>query len=426
MKNSAKTKNDLAWEKLCQEYNILESAREYGVVEVTADQMRFYREPRLMAKCDHSVNIPKILAEQGLSILPASRGSYKVGYFDAYHVMEDDHNPISHMSLPSYIHSLDQDVHSESFALNMAYAAGIFADFCEDDTLVPTVSGRMSSGIFDFDIRMRDSLHRTITVQNSQIEIDAGYEGENILALVEAKMSLSSDFLVRQLYYPYRTWVQKIPDKRIVPIFMSYSNDIFYLKEYEFLEPSNYSSISLVKQRRYCLADSFFTEYDLKKLLDCTPIIPEDPSIPFPQADSFLRVINFCELLRQHPLSHEEITEEYAFDRRQTDYYANAATYLGLVEKKSVYHLTREGRQLLDLDYRDRQLGFAQRILHHSAFRRSLEVYLRCGEIPSRKEIMPYIFESNATGVRSESTCLRRAGTVRSWLKWIVDLLEYS
>ena len=45
-----------------------------------------------------------------------------------------------------------------------------------------------------------------IEVHNSQIEIDAGYEGLQKLALIEAKRDLSIDFLVRQLYYPFRTW----------------------------------------------------------------------------------------------------------------------------------------------------------------------------------------------------------------------------
>ena len=41
---------------------------------ISADQIREYREPRLMAKFDHRVNLPQIFAENGLAILPVSRG----------------------------------------------------------------------------------------------------------------------------------------------------------------------------------------------------------------------------------------------------------------------------------------------------------------------------------------------------------------
>ena len=48
----------------------------------------------------------------------------------------------------------------------------------EDDALVSTVSGRMSSGGFGFNIET-DTGTKYVTVSNSQIEIDAAYEGIN-------------------------------------------------------------------------------------------------------------------------------------------------------------------------------------------------------------------------------------------------------
>lgn len=73
-------------------------------------------------------------------------------------------------------------------------------DFLEDDYILPTVNGRMSSGQFDFDINTKHGL-RTVNVSNSQIEIDAAYEGASYLSLFEAKHDLADDFIVRQLYY---------------------------------------------------------------------------------------------------------------------------------------------------------------------------------------------------------------------------------
>ena len=65
-----------------------------------------------------------------------------------------------------------------------------------------------------------------VTVENSRMEIDGGYEGVNSLALVEAKNVVAEDFLVRQLYYPYRLWKSKIT-KKVRPIYVVYSNGIF-------------------------------------------------------------------------------------------------------------------------------------------------------------------------------------------------------
>ena len=47
---------------------------------------------------------------------------------------------------------LPQYIVSEAIALNCANACGILEDFLEDENLVSTVSGRMSSGEFRFNI----------------------------------------------------------------------------------------------------------------------------------------------------------------------------------------------------------------------------------------------------------------------------------
>lgn len=66
-----------------------------------------------------------------------------------------------------------------------------------------------------------------INVENSQIEIDAAFEGIRSLAFMEAKRDLSDNFLIRQLYYPFRTWQRKMGDKPVRPVFLIYSNSIF-------------------------------------------------------------------------------------------------------------------------------------------------------------------------------------------------------
>ena len=99
--------------------------------------------------------------------------------------------------------------------------------------------------MFDFNIgNLKNQSLSTVTVNNSQIEIDAAYEGIHSLALFEAKRDLSEDFLVRQLYYPYRVWKSRMT-KPVRPLFLVYSNGIYRIYEYEFKDPNNYSSTAL-------------------------------------------------------------------------------------------------------------------------------------------------------------------------------------
>ncbi|MDR1766250.1 MAG: hypothetical protein LBR77_09250 [Lachnospiraceae bacterium] len=85
MGDSSKNRNDEAWEKLFEKYDIAERIAAHGRFEISASQIKEFREPRLMAKFDHTVNLPKIFSDNHLAILPITRGDYVVSHFDAYH-----------------------------------------------------------------------------------------------------------------------------------------------------------------------------------------------------------------------------------------------------------------------------------------------------------------------------------------------------
>jgi hypothetical protein len=66
----------------------------------------------------------------------------------------------------------------------------------------------MGSGEFSFKIRkVGEKETFDININGAQIELDAAYEGIESLALIEAKKYLSDDFLIRQLYYPFRLFL---------------------------------------------------------------------------------------------------------------------------------------------------------------------------------------------------------------------------
>ncbi len=429
MSSIAKSLNDVAWEQLFEKYNILNRIDVDGRFQISATQIKEFREPRLMAKFDHTINLPKIFSENKLSILPITRGDYVISHFDAYHKFESDTVPVTRVSLPTHIQSLDfNNIPSESIALNCAVAAGIVAEFLEDDDLLATVSGRMGSGSFSFNIENTAlGLPCNVSVKNSQIEIDAAFEGIRSLALFEAKRDLSEDFLVRQLYYPYRVWQSRIT-KPVRPFFLVYSNGIYRMYEYMFQELNNYSSLVLVKQKSYSVEDTTITVEDIQTVFNETKTIVE-PKIPFPQADTFERVINLCELLSERELSRNDVTDQYAFNERQTNYYTAAARYLGLLEKGSendspIYRLTKEGKRILKLKFKQRQLAYCNLILSHIVFRTTLKKYFESGYMPPKNNIIQIMKESNLYNVRSDETFVRRASTVRGWINWILSLIN--
>lgn len=167
----------------------------------------------------------------------------------------------------------------------------------------------------------------------------------------------------------------------------------------------------------------------IQRILDKTKIVNE-PEIPFPQADSFERVINLCELLWQKVhISKEDITQNYDFDSRQTDYYTNAGRYLGLIEnrtesKQVECFLTEKGQRLFSISLLDRQLEFITLIVSHSAFRDTLKLYVQTGEAPIKEQIVEIMKRSNLFNIGTDSTFNRRASTISGWINWIMNQIE--
>lgn len=421
------TKNDKAWDKLFDKYNIVQTIESNGFFEITATQINEFREARLMTKFDHRINLPKLFSINKLSILPITRGSYIISKFEAYKNFEELDDQIYRVSFPEYIESIDyENITSEAMAINCAYVSNIFTDFLGDHELLPTVSGRMSSNAFSYNIKnIGTNTNFTVNVLNSQIEIDGGFEGIRSLSLVEAKNFISDDFLIRQLYYPFRLWKNNIT-KKVKPIFLVYSNGIFSLYEYEFQDLNNYNSLVLVKHKNYSIEAVDISLDEILAILNRAASI-EEPKIAFPQADSFKRVINLCELLSEGEKSRDEITLNYAFDPRQTNYYTDAGRYLGLINKNNnnrmpIYSLSEEGQRILRLKYKARQLKFAELILKHNVFMETLKRHLKYGEMPHKSEIVTIMKASNLYNVGAESTYERRASTVTGWVNWILEL----
>jgi hypothetical protein len=424
----SESKNDIAWKKIFEEHRILNEIESKGRASISSTDINKFREARLMTKFDHRSQLPQLFADNNLSILPTSRGTYEIGIFETFCNFNEEDIEVTPVGFPAFLESIDyRDITSEATAINCAFVSKILHDFIDEENLLPTVSGRMNSSLFNFKINSPKGQF-DIKVDNSQIEIDGGYEGDRTLNLIEAKNYISDDFLIRQLYYPYRLWNGKI-SKQIRPIFLTYSNGIFHLREYKFMDEELYNSIKLIKHKKYAVRESAINIESIQKILSSVRIIKE-PTLPFPQADNFERIINLCEILKRRGfLSKEEITQNYDFESRQTDYYSNAAKYLGLIDNaqedgQTGCTLSKEGFRIFNLPIIERQLEFVKLILSYEVFNEVLKLYFRTASVPPKDEIIKIMKYSKLYNVNSDETYRRRSSTVISWLNWILELIE--
>lgn len=419
------------WEILFEKYKIQEEIRKNGRFFITADQIREVKEPRLMTKFDTRESRPEVFGRK-IGILPVTRGSYVLGAFDLYQDFPDTSvsgGNLSAAKIPDYFETIDlNDIRSEAGAIHVMGLAGILDDFLGEKGMTLTISGRMSSGSFAFQVRGSDrkSVHR-IEVHNSQVEIDGGFENRNTFAVIEGKNIVHSNFLIRQLYYPARLWQDRI-HKKVRPVFMVYSNNIFRLLEYEFENIRDYSSLRLVREKSYSLEDIEISLEDLSRVFRETKPEPE-PKVTFIQANSFPKVISLVEHLNNAAMTRAEIAALFGFRMRQSDYYFNACKYLGLAEKrtgedgvKKVY-ITPLGRRLLKLKYKERQLEYVRLILKHPIFHELFELVLRTGQIPDQRHVVGRMRTLELCG---ESLLDRRASSVRRWLAWMYGLVSVS
>lgn len=428
----ALTKNDLAWQKLFEEHDILREVDKKDYYIITANDIGKYRESRLMTKFDHKANLPKLFKDNSLTILPISRGSYIIGRFENYQKLEyRTENNVRYKNFPFSIETLDyNNIYSESAAISCATLAGMVEDLINEE-LYMTVFGRMTTDLFAFKINTDIGNLFEVEVDRAQMEIDAGFESENYFLILEAKNIRAEDFLIRQLYYPYRYWQNKV-QKKVIPVFMTYSNDIFSFFIYEFREKDHYNSLELIEQRHYSIEPEKITYDDLYELYRRIKTIAE-PKVPFPQADSFYRVLDFLHLLYNEDLTKEELALNYEFDihKRQFDYYINAARYLGLVYKYNAeisnevtYSLTEKGRNIMSQPREKRNLMLAESIMEHEVFNKAMNIYFRKKRIPGKEEIIHIMNNSYLYRVNSDETIIRRAQTVLKWIEWIVSLVE--
>ena len=412
------------WEEIFNDYDILKDIEKFGYFKITADQIRKYKEPRLMAKFDFFKQLPNIFKVNGLGILPIKNGEYIIGKFNLFEKLSNinyEKLDVKKVQLPEFIETIDPDnIYSESNALNVASLSGIFKDAFNEE-LYETIQGKMRTGTFDFNI-YSDNIENKIEVNGVAIEIDGGYETRTKVVLVEAKNYMPDDFIIRQLYYPYRHWKDKV-NKDIIPVFFAYDNGIYNMFIYSFEDYNNYNSIRLKNIKRYMLYSNLsdIKKKDIFKNIHLVEELSQN-EVPLPQADSFSRVIGVLELISNNIKTAKDIANELEFDIRQGKYYIDALRYIGLVKKsnkRGEYELTNKGMDVIKSDVKIRNKKIIENIICHKPFYEVYNYYLKENKIPQREYIKNVIKENIPN--MAEETINRRASTISGWIQWIIS-----
>lgn len=425
-----KGKNDEAWEKLFDKYDILNEIDRNEIFSIRSKQINEFREARLMTKFDHSNQLPEIFSDNNITILPDSRGNYILGKFKIFEDLKHKNLKPIPVKIPDFIQSLDiTKITSESSALNIAHMSNMIDSVMKTKQNEPqsllTLSGRMSSGSLQYNILNSDKKLHEFTVENAQIEIDGSYENLNNILIVEAKNKIPKDFNIRQLYYPFRMYQNLNTTKEITPVFFTYADDIFSFHVFKFTDTMNYSSIKKVEQINFILNDSLDLNLDEVKRISATVKEVEEPkNVPFPQADTFTRILDMIDYIYERKNKYE-LAEAYDFDLRQSDYYANSLVYLGLATKQDYYFkLNEDGIKIKNMhNSNKRNALIISKILSHKPFKLAFDSTLKNGGEYDRKYISKVLLD-NVESINSMSTANRRMQTVVAWLNWIFSVIE--
>jgi len=396
-----------AWEKIFNEIK-----PEGSLITISAEQIKQITrvEPRMMAKFDTREDYPEILLRNGYVLLPIKNGIYTLVKGDPFHDLERINEIGEYVSELKFKPETLFKVQGESCFLDYAYLSGLLECFLGISNLKLTIRGRSFSPFFRFNVNNVE-----LEVEKVQIEIDAGYESISEIVLVEAKVGMPTNFNIRQLYYPYRSWYKRLPHKRIIPVFFVYDKryKTYNFWQYEFADHEEYNSISLVKSKSFIIKQEQDWGALICELVNRQPDWSKVETVP--QADDFDRVTRLPLLIVKGINDSDKFAKHENFSSRQSSYYREAAELVGLVQmKNNKYVLTEAGEVYINLNETERGEFLLRLLLKLPIIHEAMGVLLKKGFL-SLNELTAIIEKRTRLG---NNTPRRRAKTVKSWLKW--------
>jgi hypothetical protein len=470
MKSSSQTsrnrKQDQAWAYLFERFDIANRVEQEGVFEIDASTINsevgnYYHDlsrsegkkinapdARNLLKFDFKADLPEVFktslsGEKYLSIMPKGRNSYAISDFKMYEKLKYEHTPEKVVSFPSWISGLDPSrITSESVAQSVAEMSGMFNYVIEDVNadVVATLNGKKGTGLLEFEIETFRGDSITHTISGWQSEIDGIYESPKKVLVLETKQKNPLDFNVRQLFIPLKIYLNQMKfAKEVYTAYFTYVHDIFSFHVYEFDDTNHYNSLHKVKEYNFVLDTDDSNIVTTQKIFDYAKIFraEPEPTVPFPQANDVNKMLDMIDVLAKSPTyqsdnydeplptgSKEALSEIYAFDVRQSDYYGNLLAYFGYVTKDSErgFVLTELGNEASKLSPNELNHQLIVQMMRRSVFREALLLRLRRGRELEKGEITGLISQYRKD--LTKGTVIRRASTVNSFVEWVVSKIE--
>ncbi len=378
---------------------------------ITADEIKSITsaEPRILAKMDSSADLPPIFKRHGYFLLPVKNGQYAIVRGNGFHTLEEKVDAVAYTSRIRFALTTAGRGMSEMQYLDYSFNSGAIEHILSSNQpLYQSIRGREYTRAFNFNVGKT-----RLETGSVQMEVDAGFEGEDKIILLEAKVKTPEDFINRQLFYPYNHFKLIAPHKTIVPIFFTYEprEKTYNFWIYEFLNAGDYNSIRLKDRKSLSILIR-----DEAQLDDVTPQGVVNYKNLIPQANDLDKVIELTFKVHEGVTNYKEISNYFDFDERQSSYYREAAEALGLiVSEGGIYILTDIGKQLTSLPAEKRNIFMVQLLSDFELIKYGLE-RIRAGKLLTLSDISKLIAEnSTLTG----TTVTRRASSLASWYKWI-------
>lgn len=243
------------WAKIFDDYGIHDHDFDISPFHLSAQQIKDstkhfpktgQREVRVLCSQTQKKDRPQVFVDSGLFLLPVKNGHYVIVKGEGYIEIPEITSPVVRFK-PLNEFELKSSLigNSEMQHLDMAHASGILEHFVDEGRLYLTIRGRKYTPEFSFKVG-----GIKVTQTSVQTEVDAGYEGRDVIVLVEGKNTGVENTIIRQLYYPYRKWAMET-GKRVITIFSEKKGSEYMFWMYEFTDPNSYNSIRLVKSSRY-------------------------------------------------------------------------------------------------------------------------------------------------------------------------------
>ena len=413
------TKNDDLWAELSQKLN-LDWTKPINSLKETELKVSLSgrRDLRLLVSMDSEDKLAQILRSHHRFVLPKSRTEWAVVEGNGYQQLEDPGEPERFTSrLPIRLTTAAYG-RGESQYLFHAYNSGLLSHFTGIKDLYPTIAGKGATPQFSFKI----DGHGELAVEGAGMEVDMVFESlEPSVLLLEAKVGWKDTFLIRQLYYPYRSHRDfqetKGGHKQVRPFFFiaEPEKETYSIWEYEWTDPNDYEAIRLVagKARRFKIEEGTVPTDEL------TEIAP-DLSIPEIQANDLGKVTSLPFLIPQGIDTARKWAGYYGYAVRQGNYYESAAAALGLVRTEGgIFVLTEEGKKYVTLSPTERDAIVAERLLKVPVFNRVFALAQERGSSGVGDNDISRIIAS--TRYLTGKTPPRRASSIRSWFRWLAQ-----